>query len=251
MRRTLFIFILSALAVILSSKSRTAVLQPGLPAWLSLVRGKVFAAEVILRCTPQTGTFKVGDTFTVDYYLDTGGRQTTGADIIATYDTEVLTSVSTNSTVISTDTNWKEPAVNSIDASLGKIQLDFGSDQEAFSGNSSIGQVIFKAKAAGQAQFSYAFFQPNDNTTPAVAKVWGEPIEGKATNILTNVNNCIYTVEVASSPSPTSSPAVRPTVSELPRSGGGEVAGFFMGLSCLLIFLGLSSYLLSFSSFEP
>lgn len=224
MRLSLFIFVLSVLVVTFS--------------------GKVFASEVVLRCIPQTGTFKVGDTFTVDYYLDSGGSQTFGAEIIATYDTGLLTAVSTNSTVISTETNWREPVTNTIDATLGKIHLDFGSNQTAFSGNSSIGQVIFKAKAAGQAQFNYTFFQPNDNTTPGVAKVWGEPIEGTATNILTNVNNCIYTVEEVSSspsPSPTSSPVVRPTVSELPRSGGREVTIALLGLTGILFFLGIST----------
>jgi hypothetical protein len=215
---------------------------------------EAFATESTLRCTPTTGTYQVGSTFTVDYVLDTRNFPIFGADIIATYDTSILETVGTQSTPITTSTNWGQPATNTIDTVLGKIDLDYGNSQPSFTGSGSVGQVTFRAKAAGQAQFNYTFFQQYDDTTPGVAKVWGKRDGVNLSNILTDVNNCIYLIE-GSAPTPTSPPGMPtatlppgaptytpapppPTVIQLPRAGNMETSIFFLGLASLFITIG-------------
>jgi len=206
-------------------------------------------------CSPASGTYKVGETFTVDYNLNTRSNQVLGADLYATFDTTILEPVGTQSTLVTNKTGWTTATANSVDTSLGKIHLDYGSNQATFSGSGPIGQIAFKAKSAGQAQFNFTFFQPNDNTTPAVAKVWGKPDGTNLSNILTDVTNCIYAVEsavatptatlVPASPTPTRTaiggPTVVPTVSNLPRSGSAQITYSFLILAVLLVGAGVTA----------
>lgn len=174
----------------------------------------VLATEASARCAPTTGTYTVGQTFTVDYTLDTRGFPVYGADIEATYDQGILEAVGTTSTPVTTSTNWTAPTTNKIDISsgkTGKISLDYGKAQAVYTGTGSVGQVQFKAKAAGQATFAYTFFQQYDDTTPGVIKVWGKKDSTNITNILTDVNNCIYVItEAETPPTPTNPPNVTP-----------------------------------------
>ena len=219
---------------------------------------RVFAAASTLKCSPSTGTYNVGDTFSVDYILDTQNFETFGADVVATYDPGILTATATTSTSVTTVTSWGSPTLNNIDTSLGKIELQYGSSQPAFTGSTTIGKATFSAAAGGQAQFNFTFFQQFDDTTPGVATVWGKKDGVNLSNILTDVNNCIYVVNASSSsisPSPTAA-SVSPTttttptatvtggaltVTELPRAGRMEnsifimiLAGVFMSLGVLL-----------------
>ena len=217
-----------------------------------------YATEASLKCSPSTGTFKVGDSFSVDYTLDTRTFPVYGADIIATFDTGILEAVGTQSTPVTTSTNWGQPATNTIDSVLGKITLEYGKTQPAYTGSSSIGQITFRAKVSGQAQFNYTFFQQYDDTTPGVAKVWGKRDGVNLTNILTDVNNCIYVIEgtttpttAPSQPTPTLAPGAptntplpqqpAPTISELPRSGSMETTISFLGIATLLVTIGTAT----------
>jgi len=215
---------------------------------------KTYATEASLTCQPTTGTYKVGDTFTVDYILNTRSFQIFGAVVVATYTTSVIEAVGSQSTPITTDTHWTNPVTNTIDSTLGKIQLDYGSSQTAYTSTGSIGQVTFRAKAAGQAQFVYTFMQSKDNTTPGVAKAWGKPDGSTLENVLTDVNNCVYVIEAEAvvTPSPTTTgptpttpttPTTPPsvptaTISVLPRTGSFETTAGLLGISGLFIAIG-------------
>lgn len=209
-------------------------------------KGQVLATRASLLCEPGSGNYNVGDTITVSYKLDTRSFSAYGADIVATFTPSVLEAVGTASTPGTADTKWTAPTTNTIDASLGKIRLDFGKNQASFSGTTNIGQATFKAKAAGQAQFNFVFFQQYDDTTidGGAAKVWGIKTEGGTiSNILTDVTNCMY---VIASTGPTSTPGpigssgpTVPPVTELPRSGTGEVTVALLGLAFIFIGGGL------------
>jgi hypothetical protein len=205
----------------------------------------VLATEASVKCAPTTGTYSVGDIFTVDYTIDTRAFPIYGADIEATYDQGIIEAQGTQSSPITGSTGWGQPVKNAIDVTsgkTGKISLDYGNTQPAYTGTGSVGQITFKAKAAGQAQFNYIFFQQYDDTTPGVAKVWGKRDNTTLSNILTDVNNCIYVITDASptaTPIPTVQPTRPPVVTELPRSGAVENSLAILGISVLFISLGL------------
>ena len=200
----------------------------------------VLATRASLLCEPATGTYNIGDTITVNYKLDTRSFPATGADIVATYTSSVLDVVGTQSTAATTDTKWTAPVTNTVDSNLGKIRLDYGKAQAAFTGSSTIGQATFKAKAAGQGQFNFVFFQQYDDTTidGGAAKAWGVKTQGGAvSNILTDVTNCIYVIGQAG-PTSTPGPTV-PLVTQLPRSGSGEVTMSLLLLAGIFVTGGL------------
>lgn len=216
-----------------------------------ILPGRVLATEASARCSPTTGTYTVGETFKVDYTLDTRGFPIYGADIEATYDQGILEAVGSASAALTTSTKWTAPTTNKIDISsgkTGKISLDYGKAQAAYTGSGSVGQIEFKAKAAGQATFAYTFFQQYDDTTPGVIKVWGKKDGTNIVNILTDVNNCIYVIaesEVQSTPTPqpnqptaTPQPTTSPQVTELPRTGTIEITVALFCLAGLFIVAG-------------
>lgn len=208
-------------------------------AFIFYPKSLVFATRSSLLCVPGSGTYNVGDTITVNYSLDTRSFPVTGADIVATYTSSVLDIVGIQSTPGTTDTKWTTPTTNTVDNNLGKIRLDFGKSQASFSGTTNIGQATFKAKAAGQAQVNFVFFQQYDDTTidGGASKVWGIKTEGgSVSNILTDVTNCLYVIAGAAPTLPpgTVAPTI-PPVTALPRSGSGEVTMSFLLMAAIFI----------------
>lgn len=203
-------------------------------------RGIALATKSSLLCTPASGTYNIGDTITISYVLDTRGFPAQGADIVATYTPSVLQLTGTQSTPVTSVTNWTAPTTNTADTNLGTIRLDYGQNQTPYTGNTTLGTVTFKAIAAGQAQFNFTFFQQYDNTTIAggAAKVWGILTQGASvSNILTDVTNCMYVIG-QSGPTSTPGPTV-PPVTALPRSGTGEVTTSLLLLAALFVGGGL------------
>lgn len=211
-------------------------------AFILYPKGLVFATRSALNCVPGSGTYNVGDTITVNYSLDTRSFPVYGADIVGTYTSSVLDAVGAQSTPGTTDTKWNAPVTNTIDNNLGKIRLDFGKSQASFSGTTNIGQATFRAKAAGQAQVNFVFFQEYDDTTidGGAAKIWGiKTPGGSISNILTDVTNCLYVIAGAGptvTPGPTAvtGPTV-PPVTSLPRSGSGEVTMSLLLLAAIFV----------------
>src|SRR3989344_756048 len=79
----------------------------------------VLAAASNLRCTPYTGTFKVGDTFTVEYALDTRSFETFGTDVVALFDTAVIEATTAESVAVTDVNGWGQPSTNTVDNILG------------------------------------------------------------------------------------------------------------------------------------
>ena len=219
--------------------------------------GKAWATEASLKCSPATGTYKVGDTFSVSYDLDTRTFPVYGADLELTYDGTIIEPSSTQSTAAVSVTKWSSPTTNTVNASSATISLDYGKTQPAYTGSTSLGSITFKAKAAGQAQIQYTFFQQYDDTTPGAAKIWGKKNGVDTTNILTDVNNCLYVVEAeapttaptvpagGSTPTigPTSAPS--PTISTIPPLGGEKTTISLIAMGILMLGGGIVIPLIS------
>lgn len=148
-----------------------------------------------LSCTPSTGTYNIGDTITADLHLDTRGFSVFGSDIYLTYDPTILEALGSKLIPLTDSTNWTGPISNIVDPTSGKIHLDYDNNQEAYTGSTSAAQISFKAIREGTAQLPYIFFQQYDDTTAGVTKVWGKKDGINLTNILTDVNNCIYVIK--------------------------------------------------------
>lgn len=219
-----------------------ALLFVGLLATLSLFfPTSVWATASSLSCSPSVGNFNIGDQVTVDYLLNTRSFQAFGADLNITYDASILEATTAVSTAVATPSGWTTTVANTVDSTLGKIHLDFGNTQAAFTGSGTIGRITFKTKKAGQAEFKYTFFQQYDDTTPGVAKVWGKKDGTNLSNILTDVTNCIYVVSgpITNTPAPTSPPGTpQPTVTELPRAGTTETTFALLVFATLLLTIG-------------
>lgn len=201
----------------------------------------VWATSASLSCSPSVGNFNVGDQVTVDYLLNTRTFQAFGADLNITYDATILEATTAVSTPVSTPSGWTTTVANTVDASLGKIHLDFGNTQAAFNGSGTIGKITFRTKKAGQAEFKYTFFQQYDDTTPGVAKVWGKKDGVNLSNILTDVTNCIYVVSgpITNTPAPTVPVGTAaPTVTALPRAGTTETTVALLAFAALLLTVG-------------
>jgi hypothetical protein len=218
---------------------------------LFFIVGQVaYAADASIKCSPATGTYKTGDTFTIDYMLDTRTASASGATVVATFDPSLIAPIATTSSPIVSSTAWSSPITNAIDATLGKITLDYSNAQPLYTGTTSIGQITMKAGSGGQAQFNFTFFQQYDDTTPGVVKVFGKKDGVNTTNILTDVNNCIYVIDGGATPTsavPTPTIRVAPTatsipaapISELPRTGVVETTVMLLGIAGVCIAAGL------------
>lgn len=209
----------------------------------------VWATEASLVCSPNSGTYCIGDTITSDLILNTRNFQIFGAKVAATFTTGVIEPVGTQVTPVTAVTNWTAPTANTIDGSVGTVLMDYGRTQAAFTGNTAIGQIRFTAKTAGQAQFIYTFFQQYDDTTPGVAITWGKKDEVNLSNVLTDVSNCLYVIEACSTPSPTPGPTspaaptaippTRPPITQLPQTGVVDMPIAVLGLSGIFIATGM------------
>lgn len=205
--------------------------------FLFVVPDKAYATAAQLACSPSTSTVTVGSTITTDLILNTREYEVTGANAILTYTTGVLDANTASLVPITSVTNWTAPTKKLVDSTLGKIELDYGQSQTAFTESGTIGKVTFTAKQAGTANVSFVFFSEYDDTTTGVAKVWGEKTAGVTSNILTDVVNCIYTVTGGTNPTATPAPGV-PTSPPLPRTGNGGITGMIVGIGGVLSLIG-------------
>jgi len=201
---------------------------------------KVFATDAQLACSPTTSTISVGQTLTSDIILNTRNFNVSGATVVMTYPPSLLDVTSASLDAETTDTGWTAPTVKTVDNNLGKITLDYGSSQEAFSDTATIGKVTFTGKSPGIANVGFIFYQEYDDTTAGISKVYGQKTAGTTSNILTDVVNCQYTVTGTTTLAPTSPPdgtTVDPTI--LPRTGGQDMMIVIAGMGGLVFALGL------------
>jgi len=189
----------------------------------------VFATQAGYSCTPAVVSKSVGDNVSVDIVLDARNFQIMGGEALLTYDTAKLTPNSTQVQPVTTATGWTAPIKNTIDTSLGKIDLDYGASQSAFKSQGTIGTVSFKVKDTGQAQINFIYFQAYD-ASPGVSTAWGNREVGKLSNVLTDATNCMISIGAGG---PTASPTA------LPRTGSMSQTITLMTLGGMFVLASL------------
>ena len=142
------------------------------------------AASATLFIAPGSGTYSVGQSFTVSV-VASSSDQMNAAEASLSFNTSTLsvTGTSKSGSVFSLWT--EEPSYSN---SQGTIRFG-GGNPSGFSGNSTLLKITFRTKAAGTARVSF--------TDGAVLAA-----DGKGTNILTNMSPATFTVEEAAAPPP-------------------------------------------------
>lgn len=138
--------------------------------------------------TPTSGTYTVGDTFTMGVVVGTGGEAINAGQATISYSSDNLevVGVSSSGSVFSL---WPKPP----SAAGGVISFTGGVPTPGYNGNGSAISVTFKAKAAGT----------------GYAKVSGGQLllnDGAGTNILSGYGSASYTIN-SSEPAPAPAPA--------------------------------------------
>lgn len=169
--------------------------------------GDAGAASASLYFSPSGGNYTVGNTFSVDVKINTGGEKANAADATLVFDTDDLEAVgiSKNNSVFSL---WvQEPIFSN---SQGAINFAGGKPSPGFSGTAgTIITVTFRAKTAGQANLGFA-----------AGSVLAD--DGKGTNILSGLGSAIFNLAAKTfSPSPPADSGrlpSKPVVSSLTHS---------------------------------
>lgn len=156
--------------------------------WTSITH----AADVLL--APSSGSYSVGQTFTVTVQADPKGQAINAVEASMTFDKSVL-SVSSISKTGSAFSLWTTEPVFSNTA--GTISFGGGSPTP-FSNRSNLVSITFKTLAEGSAAVSFG-------SVSALAA------DGKGTNVLAQKIGATYTVAAGVKPTPTPTPATPKT----------------------------------------
>jgi len=148
---------------------------------------------------PTSGTYEVGQNFSVRVSVDSGGQAINAVEDVLSYSKNTLraTSISKESTVIAL---WvKDPVYNN---SIGVISFGGGIPSPGFNGLGRLFRVYFKPIGVGSAWISYS----------SSAKVLAN--DGLGTNILASVGRADFTIKAkAAAPVTPVTPApIEPTI---------------------------------------
>lgn len=146
---------------------------------LCFLAGGSVAAKASLYLSPSTGNYTVGNTFSIQVKVNSGGININAVDGTVVFDPDKL-SVQSISKQDSVFTLWvQEPAFSN---SLGTITFAGGKPSPGYSGAAgTVINVIFKARTSGNANVSFA-----DGSVLAD--------DGKGTNVLASMGSGIYTL---------------------------------------------------------
>ncbi len=175
---------------------------------------KAQTQNATLALDPSTGSYIIGNTYTLNIRLNTNGNDTAGADIhYLNYNPaliEIQDSVSgTAGAQIQAGSLYTNTVVNSVDTVNGRInfsQTSFGGT--TYNGTGILASVTFKALAGGTANLTFNFTA--GNTTDTNVASLGQ-------DVLNSVTNGRYTLTVASDTTP-------PQVTNVASSGINQTA---------------------------
>lgn len=205
---------------------------------------------------PASKKVKVGDVFAVKVMIDSASSQMVGASAVISYDTnllEVQDSDNTKSGVqvtLGTAFN-KEPVINLVDPTTGKITLDYGNLQSPVSGVSELGAITFRAKNSGSAEVHFVFNPASSTGTSTLSG------PGSNNNLLTSVTDGNYaisstspalgapgdeTATESSSTTTTTEETATESSQELPVTGVIEMTFLMLGVAGLLVAGGLGIF---------
>lgn len=170
------------------------------------LRREAAAGPASLSLLPASGEYNPEETFSINIFLDDGGKKVAGADVSLTFDSEKLSveAVTPGSLFDDPDTANDEQIVlknevvgNKILLSLGSIDPQTGASY--FAGSGVYGTVRFLAKELGGASVII-----DETPYSKVAEVGGEDILGET-------SDGSYTIAAAPTPTPTPTPSPTPT----------------------------------------
>lgn len=204
---------------------------------ISLIRPAAAAAAASLSLSPASATHNLNGIFTVDIVLDTGGDAVSGATAMLTFDTTKL-SVQDSDPATAGIQIRPGPVLgqlpvagsNSVDAAAGTIRYDAGTAGTTYTGRGVLATITLKAIAQGTGQVNFVFNPSSTTNTSLVAAASGP------TNLLTVVNNGVYTIGSGYT-APPSLPPTGVVENTLAILGGGVLflgVGLFMARRSIL-----------------
>ncbi len=133
---------------------------------------------------PQKGEYKAGDELRVEVGIDTKGSKVSGADVVISYDSNLLSPIGKRaSKEDSVFPIWPENNIKD-----GKVKFSaLTAPGKFFSGKGKIATLYFKALKKGKAKISFIF-----NKEPSVFDC---NVASKGEDILKGVINGIYTIK--------------------------------------------------------
>lgn len=183
----------------------------------------VWAAST-LSLSPASAIQNVGDIFSVDVILDSGGDAVSGATAILKYDTTRLQVQDDDSVAAGVQIRQgaifnQTPLTDTVDTTAGQIRYDSGSLGTSYTGRGVMATVRFKAVAVGVAPVTFVFDSNSTIDTSLVAAASGP------TNLLTTVQDGNYTINMATATgqTPVSLPPTGVVENTLAALGGGII----------------------------
>jgi len=187
-------FLTASLALIILVEA-TFITSLFLPEILSPVKERIKVPSkkveiATLALNPSVAGYKLGESFDVDVYLDTGGAKTVGTDLIVSYDKIKFEVVDSDSGKDGTQIKSGDlyDTIVSNEVKSGKIYFAAVSSpgKNRFSGSGTLASIKFKAKAAGEAlvQIESVVGATTDSNV----------VTEKAADILSKVVNAEYTI---------------------------------------------------------
>lgn len=152
--------------------------------FFALSISRVFAASATMQFSPASGSFTIGQNFTVNVLLNTGGGRSSGTDMIVSFpaDKIILTDITPG-------TIYNQYVGKDINNSRGLASISgiASSTSSLFSGNSTFATLSFKAIDTGTANLSFNFTKGNKNDTNV------SDFDAQD-DILTSVTNATFTI---------------------------------------------------------
>lgn len=201
---------------------------------------------------PASKNLKVNDVFSVKIMIDTQASQAVGGAAIINYDTNLLEVQDADNTksgvqIVVGQAFSKEPVLNLVDPTTGKITIDYGNLQSPVSGVAVFGTITFRAKNVGSAQVHFVFNPTSSTGTSTLAG------PGSNNNLLTSITDGNYAVSSStlalgapgdeettdSSETTTTTETTTEETTELPETGVFEVTLLMLGLAGLFVVGGL------------
>ncbi len=179
----------------------------------------VFAATLSL--SPTSLTQAVGSTFNVDVVLDPKTDSVSAASVIVDYDATKLTALAVTQGALFSSA----PLTNTIDTTKGEIRYDSGSLTSAITTRGVMATIQFRSIAAGSANATILFDPTVTTGTSLVAAASGP------TNLLTGVDNGIYTITGTGTVTNTPLPATGAVENTIAIFAGGVIflsSGIFL-----------------------
>ncbi|KKR33166.1 MAG: hypothetical protein UT63_C0022G0009 [Candidatus Gottesmanbacteria bacterium GW2011_GWC2_39_8] len=194
-----------------------------------ILHSQVYAQT--LSFDPSTKTVNAGDTLTISVNVDTGSKNTTGADALVSFDNSILEySDVTAGTFYAT--GYKS-LISPGKLLLGMSQTDVTSPK---TGTGLLGSIIFRAKSAGTASLSFVCSTGKADSNIISSTDSSDVID------CSKIVAASYTVGTGTDNSYISSSTPRPEAtnppSALPKTGTFEVTLVLVGIGVVLTIIG-------------